>query len=1696
MAEEETKIPESGVQISPTVEPEQEEEDVGIELGDTLVIKGGPRNKFRGKVYDIRADRILVQPFDTPTLLFEIPIVETEEGPVPDPDLGIEELVPFKALVPGFLAMVDLQNGQIIGTYLKGEPVAKYLVTEVYRETDAVDLRNIESGEEVSLTFGFQGLSHPDNKNINFDVIQIIESPASTENAEQDSEANAAARLAEQQSLGPVSNLEYSEEDVENDGQLPSRTEEQAISEENQGQEEPVGVLVEGEIELDLDEELEGKNVEFETASDQLQRKEFLSQLFRLLPEAQRRNPAALQKERILREIFFILRNRIVDYGPTGIPRGIRATSLETLAEMIQQLPVPMSRKVVAAKRTAYFEHSQNHYQKLANPQLNPDMAFDRPAGFLTDQFDFDYDYDLLKRAEALDEEAKIGGGEQSANVLPKFYSDKEKYRLAVHKPYTLHTGGLQQITIDQDVFREYVPDFDEKKVEGIEYFGMMNTLVTPAQNYNIFLKSFDMFRLLEQRYARFRKGQPYRVIEPADVPLVKTTLLFPPAALRDLGPIRSGILAQDMSLAMTQSTLMSDLLKELGEVTDFLSADSILSIGAEGNILGNVMLADWLNQMNMRLTGLGDVNDKLRSYGMHEIELNVEQAKKLQEKVVQYLANLRIFIKRQREENKAKLANLKFEAQDLLSDANRKVLEERVQGEPYLKSVFADLKEAIGDLAKIDLNWFAFMFSRYPDFLLAVLGQKENTVVRERLRTYTDRILEAPRIAQQIEDMKKEEAYPTPHVKCPHYKDLEANRKAIQALGDDPSDTTRVRLMLRLLEKYRGITENNWIDCNKCKQHLMCAHEHLQIQEFLNPKQKDTLHKELLIKFSGSVFAGKFICRVCGQAIQDMEFDKNLEFDEDGRPLMSRAVMVDEDQIDIDEEEDMLMGPSAPMEEMDYGSEENNLMYKALNNVCTKMGIRPSEIDYEFMMMQLSSLLATLPSREQYAEEMAGKQATDYDVNYAITYVAMLAAVVLVDIQTKIPDYVVYYENPECREGFYGFPLEENGKEGGIQSVAAVCASIDDKIYPWDTTSLQRSKSYAKRKEVLLRFIKPQLERYAVQPMAARALQKKRERQAEIGPLVATNKKELIADTFRPIPYLLTEEEAAQDIVIPEAASPAQQATAWIRVSHGIAKKSAPKKADAPRAETTCCLHPITSPADFWTKQSLPTLEPKVAGQGQVFSLKAEYYYTPDTLTSLDTMIDPRDYYQLFAKLCWKGENKGLPHELGMSLFCSRCGLNFRENPHLPVLIEVNETDKNKREKMIEQAKEKAAADLKGHIESQGVVINEDTFQDLLAEARQRGSLPADEEIPIPKSTTLFQTLASLEPAPVNNWILHLQTISKALDELGATATKIQIAQAAEEFVTEIISRETFLRGKLPKEIFDILKAIPEKKSLEIKQILSTYILVPFSRWLNQMNPKDSYKILATYNLSSLVQEDILKKGLGNYWALLGNGESLKGLLKRKVRQMVADFSVFVHKVLPLLQNISLVPGGSVVATYLHRAYIMGYLSKFYNANDVPPGDEEIETGPMTNMKLLVAALTETLQNYKKTSAIPTEDEIRFNLEKRAAVEKELFKKKLKGMTREERQVAQELKRRRMGDWAVGGSLSIRKHDNDRYEDERVERVDAGFDDYPEFNEANAAEQRGRVYDLLGFTYEGPNEEEGETGDGYDMEEMREEDY
>ena len=73
--------------------------------------------------------------------------------------------------------------------------------------------------------------------------------------------------------------------------------------------------------------------------------------------------------------------------------------------------------------------------------------------------------------------------------------------------------------------------------------------------------------------------------------------------------------------------------------------------------------------------------------------------------------------------------------------------------------------------------------------------------------------------------------------------------------------------------------------------------HERLQIQAYLKSMEKrHTIEKEIILKFSGGSFQGKYICRNCGQAFVILDFDNSIEFDDNGKPKSGRAVLEDED--------------------------------------------------------------------------------------------------------------------------------------------------------------------------------------------------------------------------------------------------------------------------------------------------------------------------------------------------------------------------------------------------------------------------------------------------------------------------------------------------------------------------------------------------------------------------------------------------------------------------------------------------------------------------------------------------------------------------------------------------------------------------------------------------------------------------------
>jgi DNA replication initiation complex subunit (GINS family) len=149
---------------------------------------------------------------------------------------------------------------------------------------------------------------------------------------------------------------------------------------------------------------------------------------------------------------------------------------------------------------------------------------------------------------------------------------------------------------------------------------------------------------------------------------------------------------------------------------------------------------------------------------------------------------------------------------------------------------------------------------------------------------------------------------------------------------------------------------------------------------------------------------------------------------------------------------------------------------------------------------------------------------------------------------------------------------------------------------------------------------------------------------------------------------------------------------------------------------------------------------------------------------------------------------------------------------------------------------------------------------------------------------------------------------------------------------------------------------------------------------------------------------------------------------------------------------------------------------------HSIPESDEELPN--TVNMQTLYVAIAESFDRYMTSNRIPTEQEIRTKLEERVEAEKQKFIGELDVMSAERRKLELTLKSLGMGKWAVGGSMTIRKYDAQRYEDERVERAQAGLVDYTT---------------LEGAGQEGQGVDQGvieDVNDGYDHEQLQEDDY
>ena len=1542
-------------------------------------------------------DLIRILPMGASDRLIEIAIVDGEL----DPKLDIHDFFQTsKRAVPAFVSQIDAHVGQQAETFDKnGEPGVTYTIKEVNEKEDTIVLVDETEGE-LKIEFNFTGIP--------------LDEPFAVLRPRQ-----IAAEVGEQAE------------------QPPEDLEDADIFEDLEGE---VGVEQTGLVERPVTQRV---------YPDIVQRNEMFQNLLEMLDPASQKNVKRQRDIRRLVEQFILLRNEVVKYSETGEPVGKTLTSYQTLAELLENTDIPLSRPVLDASRSVYLPLSKEG---------------DNPTELPNTSIDVNYLYNVLTESNHyLD--TQLGGTSGqivTPGSLPQWYTSWETFFRRYMRTYLTNgdRGEFISFAGDKEFLRGPVTTGTEAILDGIS-----ENAVTKVR--------LSLLKGLGPRYLPLNEKEGTRKVESGDEGILMTQLLFPLSTQRDLGLSRSGRIMKDIAYSHYKSKPLLDILNDVGGIPEEATAGGIISIGEGGNTSGNIAIDDWLKVQPIRIRGLGDALVELKNLGMTQKELSVDQQEILIDKVKQYRALLKQHIASEREISAKATTDLRMENAPFLTGESLEDLIVTMESEPLINTLMEEIRKRIPAYKDNDLALVAGVDESMADLLLATLAGVPGPLARERNRCVRDQFLDALAKALKKADKKASVGEIPQPINCPH---VESMNEVLKVKNDDD----RMQLLSRLLARFRGVTKDNWITCSasppKNPHNLMCYHTFLLLQEYLHPREKDTIHKELLLKFSGGVFQGKFMCKNCGQAISDLDLDQSMEFDDNGRPMANAAALVDTAVI-AKEQVNMLIGESTEDLAATFVNDTQKVCYKAIRLVFDKLGIYAGIDTFKRLVALIESEVQKQPSREEYAKIMKAKKtegrAVDYDVFLNQIFVSAIGAYTLIEIQTHLPEFVLRYKIPGCVAGFSGYPFGKEEDKTGINYISFAIAGIKLNEAPWGLSGFLTISQDKKRQDMIADRITGLIKNSLVKTAVVQQMisVKKAHNERVYGSSSSDEKiKEKVPAGFRPVPYYITAKEATEAIVIPEAAGTQELVRAWIQMGHRIARENGVYVRGSPFSETSCCYTPVTEPREFWQKKEgiLPKLPSRTAPAGQSGS-QVMLTFKPRPPTRL--LADPPEelFYRVFLRVCYDGPRKGLPHQPGYTNTCFHCGFIFPENPYMveagpPLTKDLYKEWKSEMDSIITKGKTA--------LESQRVAVNRSTFENILDATHTKFHIEMPKVKQPVTGTTLMSRLLELNPEPFQGFRKAMSETILFTSRMTKGPSEMDIAQAYAPLSDNTNETLLYMKKRIEPAV-RTLQNLLRQSPTQVVESVRTYFLVPFQRLVMGFKPK-SLKVLGSYDLIPAAEEDV-NASLQSHLEYLSKLQTLvKGYTEIKLKQAQLQLS----SVLTFIQrNIrpNLIPGGDLGTRDLVAALIVGVLGEFINPNIIPDGVTGTGGAIDTSSRAPLTILEVCLSRLELEGLNFTEEEIREMIARRTAAEKDLFTTRQNNMTTDEKKVDKMMKRYGIGDtWSIGGTAAVFTLNTEQYQREQLQRNAMGLGDFATNPDALANANALLQGDIYG-------------GDGYD---------
>lgn len=1622
-SEQNTSSEQSSAEQSPVEQEEEIDYSLILELGDKVVVKSEKYGEVVGLIYYRSAERISILPVGLTNTL--ISFERTEEDDFLPEDGVTETVILKKHLYDTFVKQQDFRVGQILqGVDKAGAKGASYTVLSINEEEDSMVVQE-ESGQ--SITLEFSGVGIPDD--VPFVILRLM-GLVKTE----DEAAAVADAAAEAEEEG-----EDDEEGEESDAEV----------------EEPqIVIQVLGQVSVPLYEELEEIKAAKQIIPDTLQKISAINDFINIYEPHLQKDPRILRRNRILVETLFKMKQDIINFRDDGTIKGLKPVTVHTLMELLEKTEVPLGRHVLDIRKRLYKLTDRRELQSFHDPTVK---------GGETEVFIKPF-YDELKAIIA-NQSATVSTivvGDQQKHI-PTYLHEQRDYQ-AYERPWI--PSGREATRVvrarhDMEIFRSILPDMDARTLDG--------AVPGPVLDY----VHYGMERALKTTYRKSTKEDLYttgsrkQALLSAEGATALFYLLFPLSVASSLGTTRTGSLALDAGRSHFKTQSIPEIFKTLGGIQDVATPQTIVAIGITGNTMGNIGIAQYLEGVSIPALGIGDTHIPLADLGLDQVDMTTETLSVLQAKISAYQAQLLTTIRVLREG---------VPKEEVLPTPNpmipldNPIFSELPRSEPLLAEDLLEFTTYNPTLASSDVATFAYLLQKHGDLFQAVLGQTPLYVATERSKAVRLFHLHAIQKEQRLLQNEADRGLPPEPNHCEHVANLRDIRKL-------ENETERMTWMVKFIAYYQGGRDGNWINCRLCKQHLLCVHERLLIQAFLNSNENELIQKEIILNFAGGIFQGHYSCRNCGQPIREIEYDTNLQYDESGKPMMGRAALTDETFVREDELDQII---AIPLQEEStlFTNTTDKGYYNIVKELSERLGIALSSAAFKKIVRQVSDLVKSLPSKEAFTErEAQRKEAAEaarkkfvprsYTRILARNTICSAAMFLFLDIQTAIPDYRIHHTLPNCKPGFQGFPLSGTKDDVlGLTYVACAVATVTRRVAPWTQTEFQEGKTLDDRIYAIRLLMMDMLDK-----TLAESLTLKQDMAAKLTYLKDLNDKkprkdieganiDVIPEGFLPsmvVPLGAEQAATEEGAIVPEVAvnTPRQAARAWIRQSNQYAKETVERSRNLLSTEVTCCSTNIQIPGSFWDKEGLPvlpvrSLQPRILVRAQQVSFVPRISdQLSGTFPSVEELKDVS--YRLYLNVCASGPNKGRPHEPGLTYKCYLCGFAFGEDP-----------------RALDHDEGKLA------VERQELGKTPEEFAALLDDVNRLNQVVIKYPLPPVKWDVTMEAFLTMEPPPVEEWETLLRTTMTELRRIssgsGSPLNEGDVAIANADLSVAVQTYEQAiirsLRGHVKSvqttmENLGILARLPWNNFVEVLEI---YFIVPFKKIVSgftevdvPLTSKPLTKNFSPAHIEALNKMLAADNIIFNFFYPSKLNQSCPfalSKLSRFVDQMSAIVS-FKNRI----QRRYFVSDTSF--DYIQQLLLYGPIKTLLDADDIPeeayqafsalvPQEEDQERNDEqqdVSLKYLIQLVGMSINNFKKQQLSYNEEELRTLIHARNEMEAMDIVNKYVQMSDEERAIDTVNRRLGIGEkWSVGGTKVIWQYDPDHYDREVEERAAAGI--------------------------------------------------